>query len=65
MESRPSHEAGGTGTVTRIHLGMIANARESLVRTLTALIHSAFSLVLNVLHSFRTTGFVQGPLPKE
>jgi hypothetical protein len=62
MGPKLGHEAGGTSTVAS-RLRMTANAKEILIRTLTALIHSAFSSVLNALHSFRTTGFVQGPLP--
>jgi hypothetical protein len=63
MGLKLGHEVGGTGTVPGIPPQNDRNARGNLIRTLTALIHSAFSLVLNALHSFRTTGFVQGPLP--
>ena len=52
------HEAGVTGTTTR-RPHKNGNYVGWALRTLTARIHSAFSLVLNALHSLRIAGLVQ------
>jgi hypothetical protein len=59
MAPGPSHEAALTSTkIVRIFF-LQDDAGVLSILTLTARIHSAFSLVLNALHSFRTAGFVQ------
>ena len=58
MGSEPCHEAAATSTVFQICFNKMTNLRWMYIRTLIARIHSAFSLVLNALHSLRTAGFV-------
>ncbi len=60
MGSEPSHEAILTSTGFRILHEKGDNVGGVSIRTLTARIQSAFSSVLNALHSFRTAGSVQG-----
>ena len=59
MESELGHEAAATSTGFRICVSKTINARPSSLRTFIARIQSAFSSVEMVLHSLRTTGFVQ------
>jgi hypothetical protein len=59
MVSEPDHGAIATGTGFRVHFSKTTNARQASIQTLTARIHSAFSSVVNALHSLRIAGFVQ------
>ncbi len=60
MGSEPSHEAVLISTESEYRFSETTNLRRVSILTLTARIHSTFSSVLNVLHSLRTAGFVQG-----
>ena len=58
MGPKLGHEAVVTGTVDEDRMS-IQSESVAILRTLTARIHSAFSCVLNALHSLRMAGFVQ------
>ena len=51
---------GGQALRPGYGFSMTANMRDVFIRTLTARIHSVCSAVLNVLHSLRTFGLLQG-----
>jgi hypothetical protein len=59
MGSEPSHGAIATGTGHQICFRKMTIVRCASRHTLIARIHSAFSSVVNVLHSLRIAGFVQ------
>jgi hypothetical protein len=59
MVQEPGREAVFLRTGFGISLQQDDQCGEVAIRTLSARIHSAFSSVLNALHSFRNSGFVQ------
>jgi hypothetical protein len=62
MGSEPNHEAvlTSTGLCYEYCFSKVTDLRGVSLHTLTARIHSAFSSVLNALHSLRTAGSAQG-----
>ena len=59
MGSDLGHEPPETSTEFRICFSKTVNVRRTSIRTLMARIQSAFSSVVNALHSLRIAGFVQ------
>jgi hypothetical protein len=60
MAPKLGHGAGETGTAPEDRVSITTMRREApiIIRTLTARIHSAFSQVLNCLHSLRMAGLL-------